>query len=218
MFESIETEIVRRTADVRDYLNEISKLVPAAPAITPRHLSLARGFVDVHLYGMIEYTIRQVLSASVSLINKEGVKTSAVKWQILSMSLNAEFDSLIQANKQKWDLRNSLFSKVEADVSVEIRDDIMPTNGQNFTRPQLESIWRTFCLKNSCFNNLKFLGLLSSIVSNRINVAHGNLSGVDTVGSISAPDMLLRIDDTFAYCVYFIESFRNYLSNKDYLK
>lgn len=218
MFENIETEIVRRTADIRDYLNEISILIPAAPAVTPRHLSLARGFVDVHLYGMIEYTIRQVLASVVSLINSEGVKISAVKNQIIGMALNAEFDSLIQSNKTKWDNRYSLLSKIEQDAIVNIRDDIMPTNGQNFTRPQLESIWRIFCLKNNCFHDFRFLGLLSSIVGNRISVAHGNSSGVDTVGSISATDMYTRIGETFNFCIYFLESFRNYILNKDYLK
>lgn len=218
MFESIETEIVRRTADIRDYLNEISKIIPGAPATTPRHLSLARGFVDVHLYGMIEYTIRQVLSNTVSLINREALKINDVKYQILSMGLNADFDSLINANKAKWDARHSLMSKIEQNADVNIRDDIMPTNGQNFTRPQLESIWRIFCLKNECFQDLKFLGLLSSIVGNRISVAHGNASAVDTVGSITELEMYQRIDDTFKYCIYFIESFRVYMANKDYLR
>jgi len=217
-FDDITAEITRRIADIRDYHELIIRDIDKSAKVTPRHVSLGVAFVDVHLYGIIEYTIRSTVSRAVGIINGEGLKLGDIKWPMLALALDPDLTSLINIVKSKWDKRHEIFTKLENNLVVSIQDSIMPTDGKNYTRTQLESIWKTFCLNGSYYHDASFQIVLSSIVTNRINVAHGNVSGVDIGGSMQEKDVVEKINSTFAFCLYFVAEFESYLLKKEYLK
>lgn len=216
MFQSLETEIIHRVSDIRDYVAFTSAALPQAPNTPPNHLNLAKGLVDVHLYGMVEYTVLQTVAVAISYINNENLNLNDIKPQIVSLVLDAELSSLFGATSRKWDKRHELFSAIELNSIINIRNDLMPTDGKNFTQSQLNSIKKIFCIQSELFHDLRFIGVLQSIVGNRINVAHGNSSATQVGASMTIGQIQSRIDETFNFCIHFISTFDAYLSAQHY--
>lgn len=216
IYSTIENEVTQRISDLRNYVEFVKSSSPPLPALTPRHLNLAKGFIDIHLYGVIEYTINQTISLAIIFINSCSVKLTEIKHPVLSLALDSKLEALIGVNKSKWDKRYDLFRLLEADEIVLIRNNVMPTNGENFTSNQLDSIRKTFSIGEDLIHDVKFKGVLQSIVGNRVNVAHGNVSGIDIGGNLNISDIPERIDDTFAFCLYFMKTFENYLNSNQF--
>lgn len=218
MFNDIEVNSSQRIVEIREYLSSIMPLIPAPPTATPRYLNTAKGLIFVQLYGVIEYTVTSVISKCIFYINSESVKLSDIKPIIIGLALHSDLDSLIQVSSKKWEKRYNIFRKIEQDITVDIIDDIMPTDGGNIKYSQLESIWKTFCLAEPIFHDIKFRGRLEDIVTNRINIAHGN-EPASTIGArVTIQDLSDRLNDVSAFCTYFISVFESYVINKKYRK
>lgn len=218
MFNDIQTNSSQRIAEIREFFNFIAPLIPAAPTSTPRYLNTCKGLVFVQLYGVIEYTILSTISKCIFYINQESIKLNDVKPIILGLVLNPELDSLMRVSLKKWDKRYSLFKKVEDDIIINIANDLMPTDGKNIQYLQLQSIWNTFCLTEPIFHDIRFRGRLEDIVTNRINIAHGNQSAADVGTRMTLSEIKARVDDVSAFCSYFISVFEDYIVNKKYKK
>ncbi len=94
----------------------------------------------------------------------------------------------------------------------------MPTDGKNIHHPQLESIWKAFCLTDPIFHDNRFRGRLQEIVSNRVNITHGNLSASDIGARVTIKDLNDRLNEVSAFCTYFISVLDDYIVNKKYKK
>lgn len=218
MFNDIQTNSAQRISEIRELLAFITPLIPKAPSAIPRHLNTIKGLIFVQLYGVIEYTISTTIAKSILYINAESLKLSEVKPILLGMALNPDFESLIHTTYRKWNKRFDLLSKIEHDLIVNIATDILPTDGRNIHAPQLESIWKTFCLTDPIFNDISFQGRLQDIVTNRIAIAHGNDSASDIGSRFTEADISVRINDVSSYCSYFISVFEDYIVMKKYKK
>ena len=89
----------------------------------------------------------------------------------------------------------------------------MPTDGNNIHYPQLESIWKTFCLTDPIFHDTSFRGRLTDIVSNRVNITHGNLSAAEIGTRVTIQESRDRLNEVSALCSYFISVLENYIAN-----
>lgn len=216
MYTVVKTRSAQRITEVREYLDFLVPLIPDAPTATPRHLNTAKGLIFVQLYGVVEFTICATVAQAIDAINGEMIPIQDLQPFMWGLALNAELDSLNQANRNKWDKRVKLFDTVVRNEKVDIRNDIMPTNGKNYTSSQLESIWKTFCISAPIFDDLTFRGRLQEIVGNRINIAHGNSSAAEVGSRVTAADLRGRIDDVSQFCSYFISVFEDYCLNQRY--
>ena len=218
LFSDIETNSSQRIVEIREYLDFIAPLIPPPPNAPPRYLNTAKGLIFVQLYGVIEFTISSAIAKCISYINSESVKLSEVKPIIMGMALSPELDALIQVHSKKWEKRYDVFFKVDQDTVVSILNDIMPTDGNNIHYPQLESIWKTFCLTDPIFHDNRFHGRLSDIVSNRVNITHGNLSAADIGARLTIQELKDRLNEVSAFCTYFISVLEDYIVKKKYMK
>ncbi|MBC7749995.1 MAG: hypothetical protein H7Z76_15720 [Methylotenera sp.] len=218
MYSSIKTNSAHRVTEVRENLDFFAPLIPTAPITTPRHLNTSKGLIFVQLYGVIEYTICTTIAKTIDLINNDLVKLQDLKPLLLGMALNSHLDSLNQANRKKWDKRNDLFQKFMDNTEASIFNDILPTNGQNYNLPQLASIWKTFSITEPIFNDIAFRGRLQEIVSNRINIAHGNNSAAEIGSRVTPGDLYDRVNEVSSFCSYFISVFEGYTANKNFRK
>jgi hypothetical protein len=194
--------------EIREYLDFVQLMIPSPPIATPRYIDTAKGLIFVQLYGVIEYVVTSTISECVSYINSDAVKLSDVKEIILSMALDSELESLINVHSKKWEKRHTVFERIRDDVVVDIKNDVMPTDGKNIRYSQLESIWKTFCLTDAIFHDGKFRGRLTdsqyprhreaqvmkTILSVRVSarqIKHGILIGF--IGCISTVYALLTL-------------------------
>jgi len=218
MFSQIKTTSAQRITEVREFLDFFTPSIPLPPNATPRHLNTCKGLVFVQLYGTIEYTISATIAKTIDIINQEAVKIQDLKYFLWGMALNSQFDALIQTNKKKWDKRIELFVEVNANNDANISNDIVPTNGENFTYPQLQSIWSTFAITEPVFNDVTFRGRLQEIVSYRCNIAHGNYSSADIGVRVTPADLYQRLNEVSNYCSYFISVFEEYTKQGDFIR
>jgi hypothetical protein len=218
MYSGIKKYSAQRITEVREYLDFVVPLIPPPPTTTPRNLNTCKGLVFVQLYGVIEYTINSTLAKTIDLINGELIKLQDTKPFVWGMALNPQLDALIQVNRKKWDKRIELFEKIDDNKEIIIPNDIIPTDRNNYTFPQLESIWKTFCITDPIFNDVTFQSRLQEIVSNRINISHGNCSAADIGSRVTPADLYDRIKEVSNFCSYFISVFEDYLLNKRFRK
>jgi MAE_28990/MAE_18760-like HEPN len=218
MFNDIQINSSQRIVEIREYLDFIAPLIPPPPIATPRYLNTAKGLIFVQLYGVIEHTITSSIAKCISYINSDSVKLSEIKPIIMGMALSPDLDSLTQASSKKWEKRHDVFQKLEKDIVVRILDDLMPTDGKNINYPQLQSIWKTFCLTDPIFHDNSFRGRMQDIVSNRINIAHGNLSASDIGARVTIQELNDRLNEVSAFCTHFISILEDYIVNKKYKK
>lgn len=144
---------------------------------------------------------------------------STVNLFFLSIALNNNLDSFYSAgNPTKWQKRWDFFENFRDTTIVNIRDEIMPTDGQNFRYRQLESIWKTFCIQDPILPHGSTGGRIQEMVDLRNSIAHGNESPVEIGKRFTADDLQIRFDVIDEYCNYVIITFENYINNKHYLK
>lgn len=218
MYTTVKSISTQRITEVREYLDFFTPLIPSPPTATPRYLNTSKGLVFVQLYGIIEYTINSTISRTIDLINNELIKLQDTSPFIWGMALNPQLDALVHVNRKKWDKRFELFLKMSDNDEVSIANTIMPTSGENFTYNQLESIWKTFNITEPLFNDVSFRGRLQEIVSNRVNISHGNNSASEVGSRVTPTDLSDRINDVSSYCSYFICVFENYINKKEFRK
>lgn len=218
MYTIIKENSTQRITEVRENLDFFAPLIPPAPTTTPRHLNTSKGLIFVQLYGIIEFTINTTVAKTIDIINNDFVQLHDLKHFVWGMALNNSFDSLNQANRKKWDKRIELIQKIVENGIATIATDIMPTNGDNYNLPQLTSLWHNFNITEPIFNDITFRGRLQEIVSNRINIAHGNNSASEIGSRVTPRDLYGRISDVSNFCSYFISVFEDYSLNKRFRK
>ncbi|MBV9713530.1 MAG: hypothetical protein JO011_21735 [Ktedonobacteraceae bacterium] len=218
MFNDIQINSDQRITEIREYLDFIAPLIPAPPIPTPRYLNTAKGLIFVQLYGVIETTVTSAIAKCISYINSDFVKLSDIKPILIGMALSSDLDTLTQVGSKKWEKRHHIFHKLDQNIVVHITNDIIPTDGKNIHYPQLDSIWKTFCLTDPIFHDNRFRGRLEEIVLHRINIAHGNLSASDVGARVTIQDLKSRLNEVSAFCTYFISVLDDYIIYKKYKK
>jgi hypothetical protein len=217
MFKDVQADSDNMIVEIREYLDFIAPHHPNAPVDIPRQINTAKGLIYVQLYGVIESTVLRTLSKTIDYINSENIKLSELKYCALALVLDDELNSLVNSVKRKWDKRALVFSKINDDLVVSINNTLLPTDGNNITSAQLTSIWKTFGIQAPMFADLRFIDRLKDIVTNRINIAHGNTTAAEVGKLITPNDLYIKIRDVSAYCSHFIATFDSYISTKEYL-
>ncbi|MCM3289677.1 MAE_28990/MAE_18760 family HEPN-like nuclease [Paenibacillus sp. MER 180] len=230
MFEHVKRESAARFVELRDYLNYITPAkievnqVDAATQrgqapVEPSHKIVERGLFFVHLYGVVEYTVRNTVSTAISTINNEQCKYSDLKPVFLSLALDGEFESLSQVKaSKKWEKRWEILSKGFSNEVAVLNNDIIPTDGANIKFKQLESIWKSFCIDDPILPRVGTGGLLNELVTNRNKIAHG-VETPETVGRrFTYDELTLRFDAISELCSYIINTFESYIEEKKFKK
>lgn len=217
MYGDINRELTQRIAEIRESIDNIKVHTPSPPVSTPRYLNSQKGLVFVQLYGAIEYLVNQTVPRTASILTAENLDMSKLSPYIWSMVLENNLESLRTVNRKKWEHRHIMFKLIADDSKAVIPEDVMPTNGLNITQHQLESIWKTYSIKEPVFDEQSFSWRLKDIVLNRNDIAHGNKTAAEVGAAFTIADLYDRLNDVSTYCTYAIGVFENYISSKDYL-
>jgi len=218
MYANITADSTQRITEIRESLDFFGPLIPPAPTGTPRHFNTLKGLIFVQLYGVIEFTIRSTISKTIEFINNDSVALLELKPLVWSLAACNQLEALNNANTKKWNKRIDLFQRFHDNANVQIPTDIIPTNGQNYTAAQLDSIWQTFSITDPIFSNNAFKGRLQEIVTNRINISHGNITASEVGARVTAADLYARIVEVSQFCSYFVSVFEDYTIHRKFRK
>jgi hypothetical protein len=216
MYDDLKISTAQRIVEIREIIDFIKPSIPAPPTNTPRHLNTLKGIVYVQLYGLIEYTVLQLVSQTIGYINQANLKLSEIKPQLYSLALHTNLDSLMHANTVKWDKRHDLFNNIEIDSKVLILNNLLPTDGKNITDSQVRSICNAFCITEPYYPNVRYPTILKEIVGHRINIAHGNLTAAEIGSAVEISRLELRLTEVSNFCSHIINVFDDYIINAKY--
>lgn len=216
MYADIQIESTQRISEIREHIHFIAAHTPAPPIGVPRYVNTEKGLVFVELYGVLEYTILQTVSRTISYLNSETISLSRLKANLWALVLDPELEALNQANRKKWGKRKAIFDAVIANAAAVMDENLVPTDGKNFTATQLQSIWDAFGISTPLFHDVRFGTRMKDIVMNRINVAHGNQSASDVGSAFTIKDLEDRLNDVSSFCSYLISTFDDYIINREF--
>lgn len=218
MFQFIERESTARLVEVREYLNFIITHSSGVKTKEPSYLKGERGLFFVHLYGVVEYTVRETVSAATIAINNEKCKFKDCKPLFMSVALNSYFDSLTNiGDSKKWDKRWEILTTMNSDNIVELSSELMPTDGGNIKYKQLQSIWKSFCIEDPILPKPYIGGYLNELVQKRNLIAHGNQTPEEIGSAFTYDDLEIRFNAINELCSHIVTTFDDYIVNKKYL-
>ena len=210
---AINTGSTERLIEIRESIDFIKSIIPAPPGAVPRHINNLKGQIFVQLYGVIEFTIVELLKTSLNFINSLSLNIADVKHSILSLILDPELESLKLVSSKKWEKRFDLTEKLRSNAICLISNSIMPTDGRNFGVNQFRSIWNVFSISDPIFHDVAFQGRLSEIIGHRNKIAHGEYTASSIGSAQTVGDLYSRQTEVSRFCSYLISVFENYLTS-----
>ena len=150
MFDTIELEIRDRLNQSKELINHISILEGSGE--NSDFLKIQKGFLFVSLYSSIEYTLTNVVSRFLEIINSEKLKPMDFKRYLLCTVLDSKFNALLGSGRKNiWNKKKDLFDALFSSEAVSIDDSVFPTDGINISQKQIEDVWELFHLSGSAF-------------------------------------------------------------------
>jgi hypothetical protein len=215
---TVKSESAIRLHEVAAILRLVDHLDRRADPLTSTlEATSAKGLFFVHLYAAYEFTVLQGLKEVYRRINSAHIEFKACRPSLLAAALDKEIRSLVNTGSANaWKARRTLFEKVGSAHVVEIEENVDPCAGRNLARDQLESIWDTLRIREPLFPDQTLIGLVSELVQNRVDVAHGNRSASDVGRRYTPGDLCKRHKAIEGLCTHILSTFEDYLDQGHY--
>lgn len=211
MFDDIRDEAIRKFRELKLWISNIDKM--------ESYSTSTRGLFFVYIYGIYEEIIRQVVSMTINELNSANVKIDECIYELYSLIFSQEYDGLYNVgNDHKWEKRWEISDKMINNHAVHIPNEIMPTDGRNIKYRQLESIAKTFGMKESILPRNEIGGYIQEMVENRNYIAHGNKTPKEVGRNYTIEDIFRKCDYISEVCMYTISVYEKYISEKKYLR
>lgn len=217
MFSDIRADSSSRLVEVRQYLDFIKDNTPALLNPVPTPIVTSRGLFFVHLYGVYERTVREGVFRAIRIMNKNNHRVLDYKPLLLSIVLHSQCDAMAFSSKRNWEKRWNLFETLEANPTVTISEELLPTDGHNLRFRQLEMIWKAFAIADPIVPNPAIGGRIKELVDNRNAIAHGNATALEIGARVTIADLYDKYNDISGYCSYFLNTIESHVLNKAYL-
>ena len=210
MFENIREESTRKFCELKLWVSNIDP--------DNSYSAINRGLFFVYVYGIYEETVRQVVSETIDELNRAHIKIDECIYELYSLIFSEEFDGLYNVgNEHKWEKRWEISKKLIRNQVVEI-PNTMPTDGKNLRYRQLDSIAKSFGVKESILPRNEIGGYITEMVDNRNYIAHGNKTPKEVGRNYTSTDLLERCGYISEICEYIILVYERYINEKKYLK
>lgn len=218
MLGGVAASSTTRLREVRSLLNVIAKMSSAPHNFPSTDTTIAKGLFFVHLYGAYEYTVTSAVQQTLELIGSMGHEVAEYKPMMLSVVLDAKCKAVANVGPKKvWEKRWELFEQIAPGNVVEIDNTVLPTDGGNLKKKQLEMVWTSLCVTAPVLSSPLLRGRLEELVDNRNAIAHGRESPSGVGGRYSVADLEKRYNDVNALCTHMIQSLEDHLNSKDFL-
>ena len=217
MYETVELEIRDRINQSKELINHIISL--EAVDQSSDLLKIQKGFLFVSLYSSIEYTITNVVSRFLEIINNEQLKPMDFKRYLLCTVLDNKFNALLGSSKKNiWNKKKELFDALFSSEPASIDDSVFPTDGINISQQQIEDVWNIFHLSGEAFPDEINTWILREIKEHRNAIAHGREKASSIGGRYTASTLDQRVSDVENICFHIVSGFESITSSKGYLE
>lgn len=211
MFEQIKEETTRRFCELKLWVSNIDD--------TNVYGVSTRGLFFVYIYGIYEEIIREVVSATIDALNHSNVKVNECISELYTLIFSDEYDGLYNVgNEHKWEKRWNISEKIIRNPIITISHDLMPTDGKNIRYRQLDSIAKSFGMKENILPRNEVGGYIQEMVDNRNFIAHGNKTPKEVGRNYTIADLIQRCEDIAEVCSHVITVYEKYIAEKKYLK
>ena len=147
------------------------------------------------------------------------LNVESYRYELYDLIFSNQYDAIYSAgNKTKWDKRRELSQRIVHNEKVEINPNIMPTDGKNLRRGQLQSIANSFGILSPVLPDESITGYIQELVNNRNYIAHGDKTPEEVGKAYSIDDLKTEYKIYEKTCNYLIDVFQKYIEEKDYLK
>lgn len=211
MFDNIKEETTRKFCELKLWVSNIDE--------TNVYSVSTRGLFFVYIYGIYEEIVREVVSATIDELNLSNIKVNECICELYSLVFSDEYEALYNVgNEHKWEKRWKISEKIAENRIIEISHDLMPTDGKNIRYRQLDSIAKTFGMKENILPRNEVGGYIQEMVDNRNFIAHGNKTPKEVGRNYTIADLLSRCEYISEVCTYIILVYERYINEKKYLK
>lgn len=219
MLSDVITESTIRFREVSNFLRVIKEASNTRSRGYSSHNQILKGLFFVHLYGAYEFTIVSAVQKVLEAIDSASHPLSSFEPLFLSIVLDDRCRAVSDVGKSKtWEKRWALFELIGAGDAVPIDNSILPTDGKNIRFKQLQSIWKTLCVKAPVLSKPLLQGRIEELVENRNAIAHGSASAADVGRRFTYSDLEKRYADIDEYCLYVTQTLEDYFNNQDFLR
>ena len=213
MFSDIREEITRNFLELKMWLQDIPEGLASDFAPT------SNGLFFVYLYGIYEEIVRNVIITTVAELNNANVKIDKCSYELYSVIFSPDYDALYGVGSEhKWEKRWAISRKLSDNSVINIPADIFPTDGKNIRYRQLESIAKSFGMKENILPRPEIGGYLQEMVNNRNHIAHGNKLPREVGCRYTKADLLQRCEMISEVCNYIVDVYEKYITQKQFLR
>lgn len=217
MFETTRNGTIDRLSQASALLNSI-KLIEDTTEVTEA-IKTQKGLVFILLYAALEFTTTSIVSEFLARLKTEAVKNSALKIFYLTVTLDANFKSLLGCSEKTfWSKKTSLIEAVYSQDNAKIDDTIFPATGTNIAFDQLEQIWKVFHLPGSPLPAGVAVFHLTELREHRNAIAHGRETAANIGRRFTSDALTIRYNLFELLCEHLVTTFEEAVNNKIYLK
>mgnify|MGYP003278127170 CR=1 FL=1 len=211
MFEEIAEEITRKFREIKLWLSNIDT--------EKAYATIDMGLFFVYIYGVYEETVRKVVSNTILELNNEHIPIDKCIFDLYSLIFSKEYDGIYNVgNDHKWEKRWDIAEKLRENLEVKLPNELFPTDGKNIRYRQLESLAKSFGLKDNILPRTEVGGYIEEMVNNRNYIAHGNKLPREVGRGYTLEELTLRCEIISEVCNYIVERYSSYIVEKKFLK
>lgn len=211
MFEDIKEEMIRKFRELKLWVSSING--------DSQYNVIEHGLFFVYIYGIYEEIVRQVVSTTIDKLNGANITIDKCIYELYSLIFSEEYDGIYSVgNEHKWEKRWKIAEKLDQNEIVIISHDLFPTDGRNLRYRQLDSIAKSFGMKENILPRNEIGGYIQEMVDNRNFIAHGNKSPREVGREYTIDELLKRCEYILEVCTYIVDVYERYIVDQQFLR
>ena len=214
MFSVVRQKITREFLEVKRWIISIP-----ADGSNSEFQATSYGLFFVYIYGIYESIVKEIVSITIGELNNAGVSINSCIYDLYSLLLSQEYDSLyLVGREKKWEKRWEISEKLKHNPIISIPTTVFPTDGRNIKISQLESLKKSFGINKPVLPRPEIGQYIQEMVEHRNQIAHGDKLPKEVGGSYTQNDILIRCSVTAEICDYLCDIYEEYLVGRTYLR
>ena len=211
MFEEIKEDMTRKICELKIWLGNIND--------SDSFSATNKGLYYVYAYGIYEETVRNVVQKTIEELNAKSIRIDECIYELYALIFSAEYDSIYGVgNEHKWEKRWNISDKLLKNSIISISNEIFPTDGKNLRYKQLQSIAKTFGIREKILPRPEIGGDIEEMVNNRNYISHGNKTPKEVGRDVTIKDLQRKLANISEVCTYTVELYESYIRERKYLK
>lgn len=214
MFTDIRNEITRDFLELKQW---VSFMPNEQHGFNKELLAISRGLFFVYVYGLYEKIIHNVIARTISILNNASIPIDKCIFELYSLIFSKEYDEIHDVGRdRKWEKRWNIVEKIKSNQCINIPNDIFPTDGKNLRYRQLNSLAKSFGVKDDVLPDSSVGGYINEMVDNRNHIAHGNYTPKEIGRKYTKKDLLKRCNIISDICSHTLNIYEKYIVNETY--